>query len=318
MIESLTGALRDVDARLDTLLVFHLRGEDLECIHAAGTRVGFMRGIRLRRDDPRYLPARAARSGCRSVPEECARAIVPTDRFAVAVPMFDRRTLLAVAYVASASALDDALGETVVSLVERAAAPYAVALERESDRDDAARDPLTGLLSPRAFRAYLEEEVLRAAGGSRAFGVWYADADGFKEINDRFGHRAGDAVLQRVATLLERHLIAGVDCAARDGGDEFCALLRATGKRSAIERAQAFCDEVRACDFGVPLRVTASVGVAAFPYDATTASALLDVADAAMYCSKRDGRDRVSFAASPDVYASLRPEAARRLSRTPP
>ena len=172
------------------------------------------------------------------------------------------------------------------------------------------------MLSPRAFRRYLDEETARAADGDRTFCVWYADTDGFKDVNDRFGHRAGDAVLQTVAALLERHLVAGLDFAARDGGDEFCALLRATGKRRAIERAQAFCDAVRGCDFGVPVRVTASVGVAAFPHDATTANALLDVADAAMYRSKRDGRDRVSFAASPGIYASLGPEAARRLSRT--
>src|SRR5581483_3494458 len=98
--------------------------------------------------------------------------------------------------------------------------------------------------------------------------------------------------------------------------DELCALLCATEKRRAVARAQAFCDAVRVADFGLPTRVTTSVGVAAFPHDASTANALLDVADAAMYYSKRNGSDRVSFAASPGVYTSLRAEAARRLSRT--
>ncbi len=316
VVERLDCILRELDGRIDVLLLFHPSGEDLACVYAGGARAAYLRGVRLARDDPRYLPARAAQTGCRATPGDGTEAMAPTDRFAIAVPMVDAGTLLAVVYAASPDALDGALRDAIVSVVERAAAPYAVALERESDRDDAARDPLTGLLSPSAFRRCLAEETMRAAGGDRALCVWYADTDGFKDVNDRFGHRAGDAVLQTVATLLESHLVAGLDFAARDGGDEFCALLRATGKRRAIERAQAFCDALRACDFGVPVRVTASVGVAAFPHDATTARALLDVADAAMYRSKRDGRDRVSFAASPGVYASLRPEAARRLSRT--
>ena len=220
VVEKLARILAELDARVDVLLVFHPCGEDLACIYAGGARAAYLRGIRLRRDDSRYLPARAAQTGCRAELGEGGATIAPTDRFAVAAPMFDGSALLGVVYVASVDALDGALCDAIVSVVERAAAPYAVALEREKDRDDAARDSLTGLLSPRAFRRYLDEETARAADGDRTFCVWYADTDGFKDVNDRFGHRAGDAVLQTVATLLERHLVAGLDFAARDGGDE--------------------------------------------------------------------------------------------------
>jgi diguanylate cyclase (GGDEF)-like protein len=120
-----------------------------------------------------------------------------------------------------------------------------------------------------------------------------------------------------IATLLEEHLIRHVDFASRNGGDEFCALLCATPKGRAIERAQAFCDAVRAHDFGVAGQITVSIGVAGYPHDGTTAGALLEVADATMYHSKREGRDRVSFAALPGTYASLRAKAAPRLSRSP-
>ena len=252
------------------------------------------------------------------MPDASADALLPTDRCAIAVPMFDRGALLAVAYVASAHRLDSRACDAIVEIVEAAASPYAVALERENDRADAEYDLLTGLLTPRAFRRHLAGEAGRArTRGDSAFCVWYADTDGFKAVNDRFGHRAGDGVLQAIAALIGAHVVRGLDVAARNGGDEFCALLRATGKGRAIERAQALCDAVRAHDFGVAARITASLGVAAFPHDGTTPHALFEVADAAMYYSKRAGGDRVSFAAAPGVYASFRPEAAGAPSRSP-
>jgi diguanylate cyclase (GGDEF)-like protein len=111
-------------------------------------------------------------------------------------------------------------------------------------------------------------------------------------------------VLQRMASLLREHMLEGLDVPARNGGDEFCAMLRNVQKTAAIERAQRFCDAVRECDFGIGAEaITASVGVAAFPYDATDAGELLEAADAAMYHSKRSGRDRVSFAVEREAFA---------------
>ncbi|HET9095112.1 MAG TPA: GGDEF domain-containing protein, partial [Candidatus Baltobacteraceae bacterium] len=119
--------------------------------------------------------------------------------------------------------------------------------------------------------------------------------DHFKRVNDTFGHGAGDIVLQRMANLLREHTVPEVDLPARNGGDEFCAIVRNVHKVSAIERAHRFCAAVRECSFGIEVPVTASIGVAAYPYDASDAGALLEVADGAMYHSKRSGRDRVSF-----------------------
>jgi diguanylate cyclase (GGDEF)-like protein len=99
-----------------------------------------------------------------------------------------------------------------------------------------------------------------------------------------------------MARLLEEHTRRGIDLPARNGGDEFCAIVRNDHKIAAIERAHRFCAAVRDADFGIPIRITASIGVSAYPYDATDARELLELADAAMYHSKRAGRDRVSFA----------------------
>jgi diguanylate cyclase (GGDEF)-like protein len=106
-----------------------------------------------------------------------------------------------------------------------------------------------------------------------------------------------------MANLLREHMLPDVDLPARNGGDEFCAIVRNVHKVSAIERAHRFCSAVRGCDFGVGLPITASIGVAAYPYDATGASELLEVADAAMYHSKRSGRDRVSFSVDGGSFA---------------
>jgi diguanylate cyclase (GGDEF)-like protein len=228
---------------------------------------------------------------------------MPTDRRAIAVPMLDARGLRAVAY-ASSSRFDAPIDEeSVVRTVAHATMPYAIALEREADRVDATHDGLTGLLGARAFRRLLHDELARDRGRTM-MSVWFVDTDRFKDVNDRFGHRAGDGVLQAMAALLRSHLVAGRDAGARNGGDEFCALLRETGKATAIERARAFCEAVRSFDFGVDVALTASVGVATFPHDAASSSALLEVADAAMYHSKRQGRDRVSYALAAGSYAS--------------
>ena len=317
VLDALARAVRTLDERLDGVVVFRPAGNDLACAYADGPRVEHFRRLALARED-RRLPAHAARAGCRAVLPADGTALSPTDRFAVAAPMLDGETLLAVAYVSSTERLCESLGDALVLAIERAAAPYAIALERETERADVRHDALTGLLSPNAFRHVLRDEIAsaQAAQARRVLCLWFVDTDRFKDVNDRFGHRAGDAVLQTMGSLLQSHLIPDVDFAARNGGDEFCALLRGSSKSRAIERARVFCDAIRLHDFGIDVPVTASVGIATYPRDASSASALLETADAAMYHSKRCGRDRVSFAVPSGAFASLRSEAARQLSRS--
>src|SRR5581483_3481776 len=137
--------------------------------------------------------------------------------------------------------------DTLARAAAQAAIPYALACERDADRADATYDGLTGLYTARAFRTMLQND-LRAAelGRSVTLSLWFIDTDGFKNVNDTFGHAAGDLVLQRIARLLNEHLTPHVDLGARNGGDEFCAVLRNAHKTQAIARAQAFCVAVRA------------------------------------------------------------------------
>jgi diguanylate cyclase (GGDEF)-like protein len=304
VLTALDRTLRVLDPSLDAVLIFTPEQEQLVCVYAAGPRAEGFAGMRERRDAPHSLPARAALCGHRVTPGGDLRTLMPADRAAIAVPMATGDRLAAVVYASSSSREQLSDADVLVRSVIQAAAPYALAAEREADRASATYDVLTGLYTPRAFRQRLQEELANAAVlRERPMSLWFIDTDRFKRINDTFGHGAGDVVLAHMASLLRGHTLAGIDIPARNGGDEFCAIVRESGKVASIERAQRFCNAVRSFDFGYGLPVTASIGVAAFPYDAASASELLEAADAAMYHSKRTGRDRVSFLTGPGEFA---------------
>ncbi|QEA13571.1 diguanylate cyclase domain-containing protein [Comamonas flocculans] len=152
----------------------------------------------------------------------------------------------------------------------------------------ARHDPLTGLANRRALEEHLEHALHQGAPGLH---VLLLDLDGFKPVNDRYGHAVGDAVLQGVAQRL-RAALRQSDLVARLGGDEFVIVAPDRGAPEALERLLDKVDEaVRAplvCDEHV-LRVHASMGMALFPRDGHSAAALLAHADAAMYAAKQAG-----------------------------
>jgi len=307
VVAEIAGAAFALDSRADAAMFFDVAGDELRCAAAFGTRTLGYEGLVLGRERARRLPSLAARAGHHVALRECEAALIPTDRSALAIPMCDGGAPFAVVYLSSRTARAFEPARDLVALVRYAAIPYLLARERELDRNDAMYDGLTGLLAPRAFRTLLCEEVERSACDptSLPLSLWFVDTDGFKAINDRDGHAQGDRVLQQMASLLRAHAVGGVDVPARNGGDEYCLLLRRSPKSAAIARAHAFVAAVRQHDFGAGRRVTASVGVASIPFDASTASALLECADAAMYHSKRAGRDRVSFAAGEGRFAEF-------------
>ncbi len=306
VLAALERTLRTVEPALDAVLIFVPAGENLHCIYAGGPRTEHFTQLRLSRDGSPTIPARAAQCLHRVVMSAQAEAVIPTDRAALAVPMVEGGACSAVVYAASALApIRDPDG--IVRAVAQACAPFALAAEREHDRAQATFDALTGLYTPRAFRDRLYED-LRVAHlrGRDSIALWFVDTDRFKAVNDTLGHACGDRVLQQMAGLLRAHTIEGNDVAARNGGDEFCAILHDTQKASAIERAHRLCCAVRGFDFGIKVPITASIGVAAFPYDAREAGELLELADAAMYHSKRSGRDQVSFITGSGGFAVYR------------
>ena len=156
-------------------------------------------------------------------------------------------------------------------------------------------DPLTRLPNRRLMEDRLQQALAFAARTEKLVAVCMMDLDGFKYVNDTFGHEAGDAVLVEVAGRLQQ-VVRANDTVARLGGDEFVLLLAGLNEVGEAEeilgRALA---EVRApvrLAGEQPACVSASIGLAVFPFDAQLADDLLRRSDAAMYAAKRQGRDR--------------------------
>jgi diguanylate cyclase (GGDEF)-like protein len=161
-------------------------------------------------------------------------------------------------------------------------------LERERDELSgfALSDPLTNIANRRSLLARAEYEIARHTRARLSFAVVMLDLDGFKRLNDRFGHSAGDGLLCDVATALERSMRAQ-DTVARIGGDEFCVLAPETDKSGTQRLSVRIVQAVGAVTAGVE-SVRTSIGVAVFPDDGVTAEALLQAADQQLLRSKRE------------------------------
>jgi diguanylate cyclase (GGDEF)-like protein len=224
----------------------------------------------------------------------------PDVRSEIALPLVTGETTVGVLLVSSASVAafgpDD---EQVLTLfADELSAAIANARAYDAQREAALRDDRTGLYNHRYFREALERELARAERHGAALSLLFIDLDDLKGINDRYGHEAGDAVIQRVAKLMTRDR-RRTDVAARIGGEEFALLLPETPQADALAiaerlRADAALDAIDVS--GERIAFTISVGVATFPDSARDASSLRREADMALYAAKRAGRDRVAAA----------------------
>ena len=189
---------------------------------------------------------------------------------------------------------DHAYVETLAAFFERAF------YEREQEariRFQAQHDALTGLMNRTRFHELLQETLRRVATAGERCALLFLDLDNFKEINDTYGHLAGDAVLIAVADRLGKNL-RDREIVARLGGDEFAILVPKIDDNFAIERqAQRLCETFQRPFITAErtLLVTASIGIALFPTDGRHVAELFARADAAMYRAKQAGRARHQF-----------------------
>jgi diguanylate cyclase (GGDEF)-like protein len=160
------------------------------------------------------------------------------------------------------------------------------------------RDGLTGVFNKRKFDEEIEREFARAKRYERALSLILADIDFFKAVNDRHGHLAGDFVLQQVAARMRR-VLRVEQVLARVGGEEFAVVCPETDASGAVEVAEKLRDEIarEPCRSGaISISVTCSFGVAQRTSAMASSTELSAVADAALYRSKQNGRNRVTVA----------------------
>lgn len=185
-----------------------------------------------------------------------------------------------------------------------------------------AHDELTGLLTSKSFFSELRREAARAEAESRPFCVLMMDLDHFKEVNDTYGHLVGSRTLEETGRLIKEALRAG-DVASRFGGEEFAAFLLDANYAQGLVAAERV--RVAIADHEFPVvrqddptnqtihRITISIGVAAYPDDATDAIHLIELADSALYRAKRSGRNRIC-AYRPSLAVTEGPLPPRRAS----
>ena len=167
---------------------------------------------------------------------------------------------------------------------------------REELHAQSIRDPLTGLFNRRYLEESLKQQIHFARRKKQPLGMIMLDVDYFKRFNDTYGHDAGDLVLQKIAAYLQNH-IRGSDIACRYGGEEMMIIL----PEASLENTRQRAEQLRSGIKGLNIRhnkqslgkITASLGVSAYPEHGSSSQELFEAADSALYQAKAQGRDRV-------------------------
>jgi diguanylate cyclase (GGDEF)-like protein len=188
------------------------------------------------------------------------------------------------------------------ALIERILAPLAVAIRTVDQFEESERltitDDLTKLYNYRYLRKYLEADVKRCLRYKKKVSLLFIDIDGFKRINDTFGHLVGSQALAEMGQVFKR-MVRETDVVVRYGGDEFIIVLPETPLNGAMVIAERIRKKVEECEFvdqNLSIRLTVSLGVSNCPKHTLTAEGLIKKADAAMYRAKELSKNSIKIA----------------------
>ncbi len=189
--------------------------------------------------------------------------------------------------------------DTLISMIaEQVAIGISNIKLRETLRNQSLRDMLTGLYNRRYLEETFARELSRSERKSSSLAIFMLDIDHFKLFNDKFGHEAGDMVIQALAKVLH-NTVRQDDIACRYGGEEFILIMPDINLEEALQRAKALHEEISHIHLrygGLALtQITVSIGVAMFPLHAKTTHGLIAASDAALYQAKNSGRNRTEI-----------------------
>lgn len=290
----------DSEAAEDMLVAVETAGTDAEIYR--GTKMSFTTGV------VGYAATKqrsALVNDLHKDAREAEGALSPAARACITVPIIcDNQTVGCVQLIAALPNYysADQLG-LVGRLINLASVGVRNALLHSVTRAMADTDSLTGLLTTRAYHERLESEFRKAQTSRRSLSLLILDVDNFKNINDSYGHPAGDEVLRRVSGLIRQQARRN-DVCCRYGGDEFIVVMPETIKSDAAVVAgrirKAIEEQVFAFD-NHRMQTTVSIGAASYPQDVTTKSALVKAADAALYVAKQEGRNTLRVFGPPAI-----------------
>ena len=188
--------------------------------------------------------------------------------------------------------------ENDLSLLNLIGSQAAVTIENNKLYELSITDGMTHLFIHRYFQARLSEELLRARRYGLNVSLIMIDIDNFKKFNDTYGHQIGDQVIQKVAASIKDSVRIGIDIPCRYGGEEMCIILPETKAEDAFLTAERVRNNISA--FGLPyetgeLHVTVSIGVATYPAHCSDKESLIKASDAAMYASKKSGKNKTTI-----------------------
>ncbi|WP_417668377.1 diguanylate cyclase [Roseibium sp.] len=193
-----------------------------------------------------------------------------------------------------------------------AAMVFLILYEMQKIWSMALHDPLTGLANRRLLEDRMRQLALLENRTGQGFEIFYVDLDGFKPVNDNYGHLVGDQVLMEVGVRLGRQ-IRSSDTLARVGGDEFIILAAGTMGQEERQQFEQRLDRAISTPIdltSVDVEMTASIGAASYPQDTRSTEELLKLADARMYAQKNGRSDR--YASEPQPQSQPRPQPLRR------
>jgi len=218
------------------------------------------------------------------------------ERCEMAVPLLSKEECVGVIYVgqqkANSFTHDDL--NLLITLANQAAFSITNAQLYEKTRNMAITDGLTGLFTHRIFQEKLQEEIQKAQRYKTTMAVIMVDTDHFKQYNDSYGHPEGDSLLKEICKLLKSY-VRGTDIVCRYGGDEFSLILVEADKKTSINTAERIRQAIQLRLNQREVKITASIGVACYPEDATNKEELIKKADAALYKAKGGGRNKVCY-----------------------